>query len=82
MKKKTFLNGFVSQAMGKGFGIDLPSVVMGSKMFQNPPWKRPKKCYRTICSLGKSQPKPQMCDTTGNNYRRHLNRCPPRFSEG
>jgi hypothetical protein len=40
------------------------------------------RCYRTICSLGKSQPKHQVCDTTGNTYHCHLNRCPPHFSEG
>jgi hypothetical protein len=39
-------------------------------------------CYRTVCGLGKAQPKQQMCDTTGDTYHYHLNRYPPRFSEG
>jgi len=39
-------------------------------------------CYRTVCSLGKSQPKQQMCDTIGDTYHCHLNRYLPHFSEG
>jgi hypothetical protein len=32
--------------------------------------------------LGKSQPKKQVCDITGNTYHCHLNRYSTRFSEG
>jgi len=39
-------------------------------------------CYRTVCSLGKSQPKHQVCDTTGDTYHCHLNRYPLCFSVG
>jgi hypothetical protein len=38
--------------------------------------------YCTVCSLGKFQPKSQSCDTIGDTYHCHLNRYPPRFSEG
>jgi hypothetical protein len=39
-------------------------------------------CYHMICSYGKSQPKQQMCDIARDTYHCHLNKYPPRFSDG
>jgi hypothetical protein len=38
-------------------------------------------CCHIVCSLGKNQPKQQVCGTTENTYHYQLNRCPPHFSE-
>jgi hypothetical protein len=54
MKMELPSNGVIKQAMGKGFGIDLPSVVIGSERIQNSAQQWRQKCYRTDCSLGKS----------------------------
>jgi len=79
---KSSSNGISKKSKGKGFGIELSSVIMGLERIQHPPRQQHQKCYLTICSLGKSQPKQQVCDTTRNTYHFHLNRCPPHFSEG
>jgi hypothetical protein len=48
-----------------------------------PMWNSPNsQCYHAICSLGKSQHKKQVCDTTRDTCHCHLNRYPPHFSDG
>jgi hypothetical protein len=53
--------------LGKGFGITCQVSLRVGKDSKSSPTMTPK-CYRTDCSLGKSQPKPQRCDNYGSIY--------------